>query len=206
MSHVDLQRIISAVRAFLGTFKRHVSMSGAPGYDIHVGLIPLSVAAARVNEAIGNRGVGDFEAENFCGILRTNVPPLWGGENNEAAVRAVEQAVAALEEIQAQRQSEFSSGTQETKATTKKSKPIGRGGKRLSVLSRIEGLVSLGQWGWTKPRIARSIPCGPRTVQSLTRNDPEIKAAWEQYESEGNRRPQPKSKRRKPQMRSNDAK
>jgi hypothetical protein len=85
-------------------------------------------------------------------------------------------------------------------------KPIRKGGKTLVVLSVIETLTENGKWGWTKPQIAQSAGCTSRTVQSLVKNDPEIKAAWKKYEFDGDRRPNPKSRRRKLQMRSNDAK
>jgi hypothetical protein len=86
------------------------------------------------------------------------------------------------------------------------SKPVGRGVRRLSVLSTIERLTSSGQWGWNCTQVARSAACTPRTVQMLVQDDPDIKAAWKTYQSEGDRTPKPKDRRRKLQMRNNDAK
>jgi hypothetical protein len=72
-----------------------------------------------------------------------------------------------------------------------------RGAKRLSVLSTIEHLTELGQYGWTPPKIAKACECSPKTVQNLVRNDAEINAAWKKYQSQGSRRPPPNSKTRR---------
>jgi hypothetical protein len=76
-----------------------------------------------------------------------------------------------------------------------------RGAKKVSVLSQIEYLTEIRDWGWTLPKIAKTAGCTARTAQRNVNEDPETKKAWNNYQFETRQSElrQPKRKKRRAQ-------
>ena len=99
---LNLPRVIFTVRHFLDARKRHVNLlAGSHGYNEALGLSNLMTKCGEAMQVIGQRGMGNDEAELVLDMFRFNlltltVPPLG---NHDATLVDVERALAALVNI-----------------------------------------------------------------------------------------------------------